>query len=211
MRDAFMILTMIRPGVQLEDNAAQSFVRMSDAADIELMVNSAYRDAVLQQKLYDGFQAHKPGFNFALPPAQSSHCRGTAIDFYKEDYGWLERHANEYGWYRTDKNERWHYEYFANRDLHVHTVVPANVNVVEDEPMNLTILVNDQGPATAPEYGSVAVIDPVNGFTQVSVNLGPRDELSARTALANLLGWKITQKNVDSNAFAMARAQYTKR
>lgn len=50
-----------------------------------------------------------------LPPDQSSHVKGTAIDVApKAAQTWLEKNGSRYGWCRTYDNEPWHFEYAAS-------------------------------------------------------------------------------------------------
>ena len=74
--------------------------------------------------------------------------------------------------------------------------------------MRHTVIVCDL--AQGPEYGSTAVIDPINGWTRTSTGLGPRDELQARTAIANALGFPVVEKHVDQNGWLMAQQRYTR-
>jgi D-alanyl-D-alanine carboxypeptidase len=47
-----------------------------------------------------------------LPPDESRHVGGTAIDVRPEEGArWLEEHGARYGLYRTYENEWWHFEY----------------------------------------------------------------------------------------------------
>ncbi|GMA22297.1 hypothetical protein GCM10025864_44620 [Luteimicrobium album] len=111
------LTTIDKAGHRLMPDAAASFARMQKARGSAFHVTSAYRSTADQQVLYDGYKAGKPGYNFALPPSQSNHCRGEAVDFGSADYAWLEAHAAAYGWIQ-DKNERWHYDYVPSRDTH---------------------------------------------------------------------------------------------
>lgn len=64
---------------------------------------------------------------YAAPPALSSHCKGTAVDFGSAHKNWMARHGAANGWRRTNKDENWHYVYFANLDKRKNVVarVPA--------------------------------------------------------------------------------------
>lgn len=103
--------------------AAAASVRRVDAQMRRpLDVNSAWRDPVLQTKMYDAWIAYvqgrgpKPNHGRALPASQSIHCRGYALD--TDDHA-LVRTLNEHGWYRTASDEPWHFEYFATQDKHL--------------------------------------------------------------------------------------------
>jgi len=85
---------------------------------------------------------------------------------------------------------------------------PTTPPTPEEDDMRHTVIVCDL--AQGPEYGSTAVIDPINGWTRTSTGLGPRDELQARTAIANALGFPVVEKHVDQNGWLMAQQRYTR-
>jgi hypothetical protein len=101
---------------RLDAPAAASLGR-AIAAGCPVDITSTYRDPAEQQRLYDGWCARKPGFNFALPPSQSHHCMGIAVDADGAMQAWLVTHGAAYGWIR-DKNEPWHFDYVTTRDTH---------------------------------------------------------------------------------------------
>jgi zinc D-Ala-D-Ala carboxypeptidase len=82
-------------------------------------VTSGYRDAEEQFRLYTA-EVRRTGSVTAarrrvLPPEESSHVRGTALDI--RPYAgarWLERHGADFDLYRTYDNEWWHFEYLPN-------------------------------------------------------------------------------------------------
>lgn len=120
---------------RLTPAAAVSIRRVDKALGRALDINSAWRDPVLQQQLYDAYQ-HDPRNNpIALRPADSIHCRGTAAD---SDDGYnaaVIRVLNDHGWFQTVYRivngrrtlvEPWHFEYDASRDNHRNEGDPAS-------------------------------------------------------------------------------------
>jgi D-alanyl-D-alanine dipeptidase len=74
-------------------------------------LTSGHRDAAVQHRMYLADQ-HSPGLPKVLPPDQSPHVRGYAMDVRpREGAQWLETHGWRYGLYRTYDNEWWHFEY----------------------------------------------------------------------------------------------------
>lgn len=115
-----MILTTITGTKQLRPDAADSWFRQVRDG-MPPNVTSAWRDPVYQQWLVDQYKAGVDGFNFALPPDQSMHCLGLAIDVPENVQDWLAasgagiRKPNKYGWYRLEKEEH-HYQYDPAHD-----------------------------------------------------------------------------------------------
>ncbi|UBU13014.1 D,D-peptidase/D,D-carboxypeptidase VanY-N [Nonomuraea gerenzanensis] len=79
-------------------------------------LTSGYRDPVVQQRMFDE-EVRRSGSPAAarmlvLPPAQSSHVKGIALDVRPhEGARWLEEHGARYDLYRMYDNEWWHFEY----------------------------------------------------------------------------------------------------
>lgn len=119
---------------RLAPSPARSIARVDAAIGRPLDVNSAWRDPVTQQKLYDAYRRYLnggPWAPIALPPSQSVHCRGFAVD--TDDSG-LRAILNRHGWYQTVFRwvngvytlvEPWHFEYDARRDQHINDPAPA--------------------------------------------------------------------------------------
>lgn len=119
---------------RLAPSPARSIARVDDAIGRPLDINSAWRDPDAQQKLYDAYRRYLnggPWAPIALPPSQSIHCRGFAID--TDDSG-LRAILNKHGWYQTVFRwvngvytlvEPWHFEYDARRDQHINDPAPA--------------------------------------------------------------------------------------
>ncbi|PJI93400.1 peptidoglycan-binding protein [Luteimicrobium subarcticum] len=120
-------------GHQLQRDAAAAFRRAEQAAGRDLPITSAYRTAADQRYLYDGYVAHRSGFNFALPPSRSNHCKGIAIDVARGGRTWLARHGREYGWQR-DANEGWHFNYVPSADQHCDDGGAGGTTDADDRP-----------------------------------------------------------------------------
>jgi D-alanyl-D-alanine carboxypeptidase len=90
------------------------------AADdgIDLHVTSGWRSAAHQQRLYDDavakYGSPEVARQWVLPPAESAHVRGEAVDVGPvEAAAWLERHGERFGLCRRYANEPWHFERLA--------------------------------------------------------------------------------------------------
>jgi zinc D-Ala-D-Ala carboxypeptidase len=111
-----------KPGTAgLEPALSQAFTRARTAAlaaGLDLVVNSGLRSVAEQQRLYDEAIARygSPGKarRWVLPPAESSHVRGLAIDVGPPAAAsWLEKYGVRYGLCRRYVNEWWHFERLA--------------------------------------------------------------------------------------------------
>lgn len=89
-----------------------------------LDINSAWRDPQEQEQLYTAYRSYVNGNGpwapIALPPEQSVHCKGEAIDT-DDNNAAMTRILNDNGWFHTVfRNgvlvEPWHYEYDYRRD-----------------------------------------------------------------------------------------------
>lgn len=115
-----MDLAPITAGLRLRADAAAAFWR-AVAAGAPRQVTSAWRDPARQQYLRDQYLARVPGFNFALPPEQSKHCAGLAIDVPgtagdpATAKGWWTKNGRRFGFYGVS-NEDWHFEYRKDQD-----------------------------------------------------------------------------------------------
>lgn len=128
-----MILVRLSGGGQLAVNPAASYERMSVERGRALRTNSTTRTRAEQAALYEGWVKRKPGFNFALPPGQSVHERGYAMDVDSREYAWMESYAAAHGWRRTNRREPWHYEYVYVNDTKRVSPVPIIVPRRVDE------------------------------------------------------------------------------
>ena len=107
-----MALSFITPTKRLRPDAAGSYKRMR-AAGMPAGITSAHRSSAAQQKLRDAYlNGHG---NYALPPADSNHVKGTAIDVPVPVANWLRNNGVKYGWTPVT-NERWHFDYNPDRD-----------------------------------------------------------------------------------------------
>ncbi|CCH30787.1 D-alanyl-D-alanine carboxypeptidase family protein [Actinosynnema sp. NPDC047251] len=80
-------------------------------------LTSGHRDAARQHRLYLEDQ-RRPGPPRVLPPAESPHVRGVALDVRPvEGARWLEEHGGHHHLYRTYDNEWWHFEYRTRRPV----------------------------------------------------------------------------------------------
>jgi len=115
-----MLLLTLAGGKQLRTDAGMSYNR-AGAAGLPPGITSAWRDPVWQNFLRNQYLAGVPGFNFALPPEDSKHTVGLAIDLpgNVEDTttprGWMFVHGPKFGWFPIP-NEDWHFEYHADQD-----------------------------------------------------------------------------------------------
>jgi zinc D-Ala-D-Ala carboxypeptidase len=76
-------------------------------------LTDGYRDAHAQARLFADAvrRTDSPtlAMNWTLPPHQSSHVAGTALDVRPvEGAWWLERHGSRHHLYRVYNNEWWH-------------------------------------------------------------------------------------------------------
>ncbi|MGW4398650.1 D-alanyl-D-alanine carboxypeptidase family protein [Amycolatopsis nivea] len=83
---------------------------------ILLGLTSGHRDAATQADLFHAevqrAGSHELALHLTLPPAQSQHVRGVALDVRPyEGAQWLEVHGGRFGLYRVYDNEWWHFEY----------------------------------------------------------------------------------------------------
>lgn len=105
---------------RLAPAAAESLARIDAEAGRPLDVNSAWRDPVLQDRMYAAWLAWingtgtQPNHGRALPSWQSIHCRGMAID--TDDWQQLKKLLNAHGWFQVADDEPWHFEYDPTRD-----------------------------------------------------------------------------------------------
>lgn len=123
--------------VYLLPKAKNSFVAMAEQAELDgihLVIDSAYRSAHYQRKVYQ--RQIKAGKTFAqvaryvAPPGYSEHMLGLAVDFSPSDwrfaktpaYAWLKQHAAQFGFRETYPESRpdhnpWepsHWRYIGN-------------------------------------------------------------------------------------------------
>lgn len=101
-------------GALLRADAAADFQRALNAGAPN-SVTSSYRDPAAQMKLYNGWIHRLPGYNFALHPDKSDHCKGIAVDLAgAAAKAWFRQWGAIYGWIFTDKSEDWHIAWRPN-------------------------------------------------------------------------------------------------
>lgn len=201
------------PAFQLDATAAASLGR-AIAAGCPVNITNAYRSPEWQQQLYDGWLRRLPGYNFALPPSQSNHCKGIAIDTAGSMLTWLRTRGEQYGW-TPDANEAWHFNYDAARDVMAVSNNTTTTTTAGALPADLTATLPDAlealmagpfrfsvdgDPAVwfadlstgvfyqIPDVESLGVIDQYAKPTQVSANARQRDLIRAlcRSASASV-------------------------
>jgi LAS superfamily LD-carboxypeptidase LdcB len=110
------------PGTRgLAPSLAQAFTRARAAAlaaGLDLRINSGFRTAAVQQRLYDDalakYGSPATARHWVLPPAESDHVKGLAIDVAPAaGAAWLEKYGLGYGLCRRYLNEWWHFELLA--------------------------------------------------------------------------------------------------
>lgn len=202
----------------LRPDAAAAFTALNveflNAFGMNIGVTDAYRTYAAQVEL------RRTKGNLAAVPGTSNHGWALAVDLSSEiqffgtkQHDWMDANASRHGWIlpawarRTgQKPEPWHWE-FQGAVSTTPDPEPDPTDGIEDDMLHTVIICDlNQGP----QYGSTAIIDPVNGWTRTSTGLGPRDELAARTAIANALGFPVVEKHVDQNGWTMAEQRYTR-
>jgi len=118
----------------------QSIHRIDSQLGRYLDINSAWRDPIEQEKLYNAYRRDPRNNPIALAPENSVHCKGEAID---SDDGYnsnIVRVLNNNGWFHTVYRiengvrvlkEPWHFEYDYNRDNFRNSGTPSGT---ESEP-----------------------------------------------------------------------------
>lgn len=104
--------TSLAPKLVQRLRAAQNAARQDG---VEIVVTSGWRSLAKQQQLYQEeiakYGSSAQAKQWVLPPAESEHPRGRAIDIGPEAAGaWLQRHGSTYGLCRRYANEWWHFE-----------------------------------------------------------------------------------------------------
>lgn len=130
-------LVTLRPGLVLNQLAAQSWARMERDHGRQIDVNSSYRNWDLQARWhqesldYNAGRIKYPGHAYAVDPRYSEHCLANAVD--TDDWnkpGFL-AFAATHGWIQTDKSrgEEHHLAYRADRDKHRDETAPAGTRI----------------------------------------------------------------------------------
>ncbi|ONI65333.1 hypothetical protein ALI44B_00635 [Leifsonia sp. ALI-44-B] len=110
------------PGIANLDPALRAAVEQASRAaleedDVQLVVTSGWRSAVLQNRLLDNavleYGSREEAARWVATPETSAHVTGTAVDIGGMDgYLWLGEpdHGSAYGLCQIYVNERWHFE-----------------------------------------------------------------------------------------------------
>jgi D-alanyl-D-alanine carboxypeptidase len=90
--------------------------REAAAAGVTMRLTSGHRTAAEQQELFDAEVRERGGVEAArrwvLPPAESQHVRGTALDILpRPAAAWLRSEGARFGLCQTYSWEHWHFEY----------------------------------------------------------------------------------------------------
>ncbi|ACU71211.1 peptidase M15B and M15C DD-carboxypeptidase VanY/endolysin [Catenulispora acidiphila DSM 44928] len=85
-------------------------------AGLTFLLNSGYRSATYQQRVFDCWVAQlgspQAARQYALPPNESAHVQGYAMDIAPPSAAsWLEATKGKYGLCRRYADETWHFEY----------------------------------------------------------------------------------------------------
>jgi D-alanyl-D-alanine carboxypeptidase len=103
----------------LRDDVLPQFTSLkakAAAEKITLCLQDGKRSTRQQQAQFDEyvtkFGSYEQARKYALPPAESMHVKGVAIDIQPlASAAWIEQSAGKYGWCRRYENEPWHFEY----------------------------------------------------------------------------------------------------
>jgi D-alanyl-D-alanine carboxypeptidase len=90
--------------------------KAAQGAGLTFTLNSGYRSATYQQRIFDCWikQLGSPqaARQYALPPNESAHVQGYAMDIAPPSAAaWLESTSGKYGLCRRYQDETWHFEY----------------------------------------------------------------------------------------------------
>lgn len=125
------MLKSIGGGFQLEESAADAWLKLEAAAEAEgftVRVNSAYRNPEKQKVLFGAYVKAmaawmRAGSDPALKPkpvakpGTSEHEHGIAVDINVKDeklLRWLLRNSTTYGFWLTAAREPWHYSFYPD-------------------------------------------------------------------------------------------------
>lgn len=110
-----MQLVTVLPSHQLAPDAAASVLRMF-AAGCPQTITEAWRSSETQAVRRASYLAGTGAF--ALPPGQSKHEVGLAVDWGRAAATWVRAHP-DFGWRFTNGDEWWHTDYFVTLDRHL--------------------------------------------------------------------------------------------
>lgn len=106
-------MDLVTVGNATLDKPAADAYALALAAGAPPGVTSSYRDPAVQEQLYQGWVNHLAGYNPALPPAESQHCLGLALDLPLDAELWFRAHP-EYGFVFVTgpgQDEHWHCQF----------------------------------------------------------------------------------------------------
>jgi zinc D-Ala-D-Ala carboxypeptidase len=103
----------------LRDDVLAAFTKLKAKAkeqNVTLCLHDGKRSARQQQAQFDEyvekFGTRELARKYALPPDESMHVKGIAIDIQPPAAAtWIERTNGAHGWCRRYENEPWHFEY----------------------------------------------------------------------------------------------------
>lgn len=119
-------LTVIATGHSLATTAAASYARLVVLFGATIPIPKrlgAFRTFAQQQELRDLFLSGNGAF--ALPPGNSQHELGLAMDVGRPARKWMKENAGAHGWRRTNPAEKWHFEYTAADDQFIGETAPS--------------------------------------------------------------------------------------
>lgn len=168
-------LTVLRPNLILEQEAAASWARMERERGRELDVNRSTVDRGAQMELYLDYKEGRSNV-LALHPDESWHCypRARAVD--TDDDVWIRNHP-DHGWRFVVRSERWHAQYYPELDKYRGTGNPANT-----KEKNMALDDNDKA------WVREAVRQEVGGGVSQIANLTEGDKGWIREAVRQELG-----------------------
>lgn len=124
-----MALSKITSQHRLRLDAALSYLRMRRDG-MPAGVTSAHRPEDEQQDLYDKWRSGNG--NFALPPGESNHVKGIALDLPVAARAWVKEHGRKYGWTPVT-NEPWHFDYNPALDQTAQEAIMAELKALGDD------------------------------------------------------------------------------
>jgi hypothetical protein len=158
------------------------------AAGCPVAITETFRSRELQAKRRADYLAGRGAF--ALPPGQSRHERGEAVDWKRPAATWVRAHP-EYGWRFTNPDEWWHTDYVLALDRTLHTLTPpAPTPAPRPDPIPTNPLREDEN-----------VMDYLIALYLNRLGRLP-DPVGAINALANIASGRLTWAQLDAQLAA---------
>ena len=115
--DAAVAFSGMQKGAQEAFLAAKAAAK--EAGITQFILNSGYRSAAYQQRVFDCWVKElgspEAARQYALPPSESAHVKGYAMDIAPPNAAlWLQKTAGQFGLCRRYADEAWHFEYQAS-------------------------------------------------------------------------------------------------